>query len=100
MPVRKVGDTLTVLMSGLGATAAPAPVGDVPATAISPAAAVDVFIGGRRARRVSAELSSTDPGVMVVTFEMPEIAADVHGMVVRVGGASVSIGSVQVQPNE
>lgn len=100
LPARRIGESITLLMSGLGATDVPAPVGDVPATIIRPAAPVEIFIGGRPARRVSAELSSTDPGVMKVTFEIPEIAADVHPIVLRSASASVNIAAVRVLANE
>ena len=85
-------------MNGLGATDAQAPLGDVPTTVIRPAASLEAFVGGRAAHIISAGLSFADPGVVAVTAEIPEIAADVHPIVLRIGGTVTSGGSVQVLP--
>jgi uncharacterized protein (TIGR03437 family) len=98
LPVRKPGESITLLLSGLGATDSPAPLGDVPTMAIRPVASLEVFVGARSTRILSAELSSADPGIVAVRAEIPNIAADVHPIVLRIGGIVNGGGSVRVLP--
>ncbi len=100
VPVRKPGDSIVLLMNGLGATDTPAPLGDVPTTAIRPVASLEAFVGGRSARILSAELSSTDPGAVAITAEIPNIAPDVHPILFRIGGIVTYGGAVQVLPRQ
>jgi uncharacterized protein (TIGR03437 family) len=100
LPVSRPGDSVTLLMTGLGATDIPAPQGDVPSMAIRPAAPLEAFIGGRSAHILSGELSSTDPGVTVITVEIPNIASDVHPIVLRIGGIISEAGGVRVLPKQ
>ena len=100
VPVRQPGESIVLLMNGLGATDTPAPLGDVPTTAIRPMASLEAFVGGRPARILSAELSSTDPGVVAITAEIPNIAPDVHRILLRIGGIVTEGGAVQVLPRQ
>jgi uncharacterized protein (TIGR03437 family) len=100
LPVRKPGDSIVLLMTGLGATDTPAPLGDVPTMAIRPLVSLEAYVGGRSARVLSAELSSTDPGVVAVTLETPNIAPDRHPIVLRIGGIVTAGGAVQVLPRQ
>jgi uncharacterized protein (TIGR03437 family) len=98
VPVRQPGESLVLLMTGLGATDTPAPLGDVPETTIRPVAPLEAFVGGRSVRILSAELSSTDPGVVAITVEIPNIAPDRHRIQLRIGGVTTEAGAVQVLP--
>jgi hypothetical protein len=64
---RQPGQPFSILVSGLGRVAGEGPWGSLPAGSVSPVVPVQVFVGGRPARLVSAELSRTEVGVFAVT---------------------------------
>jgi uncharacterized protein (TIGR03437 family) len=86
-----------LLLSGRGLLNGPAPWGDVAAETLSPAAPVEVFVGGRQAGLLSAELSRMEVGVVEVRAEVPWIASDTHPLSLRVAGVNVPAGLIVVR---
>jgi uncharacterized protein (TIGR03437 family) len=95
-PSRKVYDPLTLNFTGLGATDVPAPLGDVAASAIQPLARLEAFVGGRTARILSAQLSSTAVGMFDITLEVPPLAPDLYNVILKIDGTEIATGSIEV----
>jgi hypothetical protein len=95
-PTRRVGEEMVLRMTGLGVTVTPAPLGDVPTGSIVPVAPVEVYVGGRKARLLSVELSRSEVGTFEVRFEVPEIAPDLHNLSLSIGGTSFAVGTLLV----
>ena len=90
---------MVVKMSGLGVTATSVPLGDVARESVAPVVPIEAFVGGRKARMLSVELSRTEVGVFEVRFEVPQIAPDLHDLSVTVGGISLAAGRLIVTPH-
>ncbi len=98
-PSRKPYDPLTLNLTGLGATDVPAPLGDVATSVIRPLASLEAFVGGRSARILGAQLSSTAVGVFDITLEVPPLAPDLYMVSLKIAGTEIAAGSVAVTSN-
>ncbi len=94
--LRRTGEELIVRLSGLGQTTIPAPWGDVATIPIEPAAPIEAFVGGKKAKILSVELSTTEVGIFNVHMQIPEIARDLHTVSIRAGGTLIATGFVTV----
>ena len=92
----RTGEELIVKLSGLGQTITPAPLGDVATIPIEPAVPIEAFVGGKKAKILSVELSATEVGFFNVHIQIPEIARDLHIVSVRAGGTLIPTGFVVV----
>lgn len=93
---RRPGESLLIRMTGSGEMAGAAPWGDVPGDSVVPKAPIAVFVGGRPARVLSAELSRSAVGVLEIKAEVPAIAPDSHMISVRVGNVDMYVAPLLV----
>ncbi len=92
----RTGEELIVKLSGLGQTTTPAPLGDVATIPIEPTVPIEAFVGGKKAKILSVELSATEVGIFNVHIQIPEIARDLHIVSIRAGGTLIATGFVVV----
>ena len=95
-PLRRTGEELTLKLSGMGKMNREAPLGNIAKESLAPLTAFEVFVGGRKARLITAELSRSEVGIVEMRVEVPSIAPDLHLLSVRVAGIDLTAGSLKV----
>ena len=83
------GETVSLLMTGLGSVAGPAVAGRAPAAPLPVSASVNVSVSGQPATLISATLDSGYPGLYRVVFQVPaSIQSSAMVQVTAAGAAS------------
>jgi len=82
------GESIGLRLHGIGLLNGDAPWGELPTASLTPQVPIAVFIGGRSARLIRAELSATEIGIVEIEAEVPMIAPDAHQVTLRIGDSS------------
>lgn len=95
-----IGQTVTAMVLGLGATSPLIPIGTIPGSPVPAAVTPTVTLGGTQMTGVAAVTSTTAVGVYLVTFVMPNTAAlgSQQDLVVSIGGKSTPKTSLTIAP--
>jgi len=95
-----IGQTVTMMLVGLGQTNPFIAVGTVPSTPVPTAVTPSISLGGNSVATISSATSTTAAGVYLVTFVMPATVAlgSQQDLIVTISGKSTSKTTITIAP--